>query len=63
MHKFHAVGDYGPQGHQSIFRNFCASSPESVRLMFKGYVIRHYGEFIWDKMGDRNVEIFKGWLK
>lgn len=62
MNKYYAVGDYGPLGDQSICRNFFASSKENVRLMFKGYVIRHYGEYTWSKMGDRNVEIFKGWM-
>lgn len=63
MTKYYAIGDYGPLGYQSISRNFFASSPEAVRIMFKGYVIRHYGEFTWGKMGDRNVSIYEGWMK
>lgn len=63
MSKYHAVGDYGPLGDQSVCRNFLASSPEAVRIMFKGYVIRNYGEYTWNKMGDRNVQIFGGWMK
>ena len=63
MQKYYAIGDYGPLGYQTIARNFLASSPKVVRIMFKGYVIRNYGELTWNKMGDRNVEIFEGWIK
>jgi hypothetical protein len=57
MTKYYAIGD------QSISRNFFASSPEAVRIMFKGYVIRHYGEYTWERMGYRNVSIYEGWMK
>jgi hypothetical protein len=63
MNKYYAIGDYGPLGDQSISRNFWASSTEAVRIMFKGYVIRYYGEYTWSKMGYRNVSIYEGWME
>jgi len=63
MNKYHAIGDYGPLADQCIFRNFYASSPKNVLVMYKEYIIRHHGENLWNKIGYRNVQIFNGWME
>jgi hypothetical protein len=63
MKKYHVVGDYGPQGDNSIIHNYIASSPSNAKTMFIAKIKREYGEHMWDRIGERNISIFEGWWR
>jgi len=60
LSKYYVIGDYGPQGDQSIIRNYLASSPENARLMFAERIKRE-SEYLWSRIGDRNISVYSGW--
>jgi hypothetical protein len=61
LKRYYAVGQYGPQGDQTLFKNYYATSPENVRRMFETFMIREF-PLTWSRMGSRNVDIYEGWM-
>jgi hypothetical protein len=63
MLKFHVIGEYGPQADSAIIRNYLASSPTNAKTMFVAMIKRVYGDGMWNRIGERNIEVFEGWYK
>ncbi len=57
MKLYRVYGEYGPQAHHFMEREYVAQNPETARLMFETWMKRG-NPWLWEhRMGSRNVHV------
>lgn len=54
---FDIGGEYGPLGGDFISRWIYAKNKERAFDIFERYIKRSYGDYMWDRMGRRNMYV------